>query len=164
MTHMLNTGWWPFVSDHQGWPPNILPAPGDFSASLTAEIIFFFVAGAAVVIFAVPWAVRAAVRSRNYVPLIVMTSGLICSLLEPMLEGIVAMGADSVAPGSDAQLELDERVDIAAADRLERLLGLAQAPLETTDGRRGVRFVRCSRPGPGQHWAHAASAQSQRGA
>ena len=40
----------------------------------------------AVVIFAVPWAVRAAVRSRNYVPLIVMTSGLICSLLEPMLD------------------------------------------------------------------------------
>jgi pimeloyl-ACP methyl ester carboxylesterase len=39
--------------------------------------------------------------------------------LEPMLEGIVAMGADSVAPGSDAQLELDERVDIA--DRLGRI-------------------------------------------
>lgn len=32
--------------------------------------------------------------------------------LEPMLEGIVAMGALTVAAGSDAQLDLDERVDI----------------------------------------------------
>jgi 3-oxoadipate enol-lactonase len=39
--------------------------------------------------------------------------------LEPMLEGIVAMGADTVAPGSDAQLDLDERIDIA--DRLGRI-------------------------------------------
>ncbi len=33
--------------------------------------------------------------------------------LEPMLEAVVGQGADSVAPGSDAHLDLDERVDIA---------------------------------------------------
>ncbi|WP_431232996.1 hypothetical protein ACQ856_27265 [Mycolicibacterium psychrotolerans] len=70
----------------QGWPPNILPAPGDFSVSLTAEIAFFLIAGALAVVVALPWAIRAAVRSRNYVPLIVLASGLICSLLEPMLD------------------------------------------------------------------------------
>jgi hypothetical protein len=76
---------WPLI-DGQGWPPNILPAPGDFSATLAAEITFFFLAGALVVIFALPWAIRAAMRSRNYVPLLVMASGLMCSLLEPMLD------------------------------------------------------------------------------
>lgn len=34
--------------------------------------------------------------------------------LEPMLEDVVALGASTVAPGSDAQLDLDERVDVAA--------------------------------------------------
>lgn len=42
--------------------------------------------------------------------------------LEPMLEGIVAMGATSIAPGSDAHLELDERIDISG------LLGSITAP------------------------------------
>lgn len=82
---MLSTSWNPLVSD-PGYPPNIQPAPGLFHASLTAEIIFFLVAGAAVVIFALPWAIKAAVKSRNYLPLIVMASGLLCSLLEPMLD------------------------------------------------------------------------------
>ncbi|NGX10036.1 hypothetical protein [Mycobacteroides franklinii] len=86
MNQMLATGWWPLVSDDQGWPPQMQPAPGEFAASTTAEVIFFFVAGAAVVVFALPWAIRAAVRSRNYVPLIVLGSGLLCSLLEPMLD------------------------------------------------------------------------------
>lgn len=83
---LLSLSWNPLVSDDQGWPPNIQPAPGSFSVSLTAEIVFFFIAGAAVVIFAVPWAAKAAIRSRNYIPIIVMVSGLICSLLEPMLD------------------------------------------------------------------------------
>lgn len=77
---------WAILAQGQGWPPNIQPAPGDFSVSLGAEIAFFLVAGALVVVFALPWAIRAAVRSRNYIPLIVMVSGLICSLLEPMLD------------------------------------------------------------------------------
>jgi hypothetical protein len=82
---MLPLSWNPLVGD-PGYPPNIQPAPGMFEASDTAQIIFFLVAGAAVVVFALPWAIRAAVRSRNYLPLIVMASGLICSLLEPMLD------------------------------------------------------------------------------
>lgn len=64
----------------------MLPAPGEFHASVASETIFFFVAGAAVVIFALPWAVKALVKSGNWVPLLVMGSGLICSLLEPMLD------------------------------------------------------------------------------
>lgn len=43
------------------------------------------------------------------------TAGAIAAL-EPMLEGVIAMGATSIAPGSDAHLDLDERIDIA--DRL----------------------------------------------
>ncbi|MBI3214200.1 MAG: hypothetical protein HYZ38_10290 [Mycobacterium sp.] len=86
MSGMLSTNWWPLVSDHQGWPPNMQPAPGSFAASTTSEVIFFFVAGALVVVFALPWAIKAAIRSRNFLPLIVMASGLICSLLEPMLD------------------------------------------------------------------------------
>jgi hypothetical protein len=85
VSHELSVSWWP-LADQQGWPPNIKPAPGDFAAGLPAEIAFFFIAGAAVVIFALPWAIRAAVKSKNYVPLLVVGSGLICSLLEPMLD------------------------------------------------------------------------------
>jgi pimeloyl-ACP methyl ester carboxylesterase len=44
------------------------------------------------------------------------------AMLEPMLEGVVAQGAASIAPGSDAHLDLDERVDIAG------LLGAIVAP------------------------------------
>jgi hypothetical protein len=85
MSQMLSSSWWPLVG-HEGWPPNIEPSPSHFAASLPAEIAFFFVAGAAVVVFALPWALKAAVRSKNYVPLIVMASGLLCSLLEAMLD------------------------------------------------------------------------------
>lgn len=82
---MLPLSWNPLVGD-PGYPPNILPAPGLFQASPAAQITFFLVAGAAVVIFALPWAIKAAVRSKNWIPLIVMASGLICSMLEPMLD------------------------------------------------------------------------------
>ncbi len=41
------------------------------------------------------------------------TAGAIAAL-EPMLEAVVAQGAGSIAPGADAHLDLDERVDIAA--------------------------------------------------
>ncbi|MGW0037011.1 hypothetical protein [Gordonia sp. NPDC003376] len=64
----------------------MLPSPGDFSVGLAQEVSFFFIAGAAVVLFALPWAIKAAVKSRNYVPLLIIGSGLICSLLEPMLD------------------------------------------------------------------------------
>ena len=85
MSSMLSQSWWPLVGD-EGWPPNIKPSPGDFVASAPAQLTFFFIAGAAVVIFALPWAIRAAVRSKNYTPLLVIGSGLLCSQLEPMLD------------------------------------------------------------------------------
>lgn len=91
MSLMFSASGQPLVDD-EGWPPNILPSPGDFTASTTAEIIFFFVAGAAVVLFAVPWAIRAALgkgasmRRKNYVPLLALGSGLICCVVEPMLD------------------------------------------------------------------------------
>jgi len=85
MSSMLSQSWWPLVGD-EGWPPNIKPSPGDFVASAPAQLTFFFIAGAAAVIFALPWAIRAAMRSRNYTPLLVIGSGLLCSQVEPMLD------------------------------------------------------------------------------
>jgi len=49
------------------------------------------------------------------------TGGAIAGL-EPMLEGVIAMGATAIAPGSDAHLDLDERIDISG------LLGSITAP------------------------------------
>lgn len=43
-------------------------------------------------------------------------------VLEPMIDAVVAMSAAAVQPGSDAQLELDIRIDI------ENSLGLIKAP------------------------------------
>lgn len=68
-----------------GIPPNVKPLPAGFDAGATNEWIFFFVAGAAVVLLALPWALRAAAK-RNYIPLLVMASGLLCSLEEAMLD------------------------------------------------------------------------------
>ncbi|MGE4425417.1 MAG: hypothetical protein AB7G37_03065 [Solirubrobacteraceae bacterium] len=68
-----------------GLPPNVKPLPAGFEAGSTNEIIFFFVAGAAVVLFALPWAIRAAMK-RNFVPILVIGSGLICALEEAMLD------------------------------------------------------------------------------
>jgi hypothetical protein len=83
--------WWnennPLLGE-EGYPPNVVPSnlPTLGDASAGAEIAFFFIAGAAVVILAVPWAVRAVTRHRNWVPLIVILGGLICSLEEAMLD------------------------------------------------------------------------------
>ena len=68
-----------------GLPPNVAPLPSGIEAGATNEILFFFIAGAAVVIFALPWALRAASKG-NWIPLLVMGGGLICSLEEAMLD------------------------------------------------------------------------------
>jgi len=68
-----------------GYPPNLEPHPADFSAGASSELAFFFIAGAAVVILALPWALRA-MKNGNPIPILVMISGLICSLEEPMLD------------------------------------------------------------------------------
>lgn len=87
MSNILNLAdsAWPLVTE-EGWPPNMEPHPSNFSVGTAQEIAFFFIAGAAVVIFALPWAIKAGARSRNWVPLLVIGSGLVCSLLEPMLD------------------------------------------------------------------------------
>lgn len=79
--------WNPFVGE-EGYPPNVIPSdqPTLGPAGSTAELIFFFVAGAAVVILALPWAINAVRRHRNWMPLLVMASGLVCSLEEAMLD------------------------------------------------------------------------------
>lgn len=41
------------------------------------------------------------------------TAGAI-AMIEPMFDGAIALAASTIAPGSDAHLELDERVDISA--------------------------------------------------
>lgn len=83
--------WWnewnPLLSE-EGYPSQVIPSdqPTLGAASGAAEFAFFFIAGAAVVILALPWALRAIAKHRNWVPLIVMTGGLICSLEEAMLD------------------------------------------------------------------------------
>lgn len=47
------------------------------------------------------------------------TAGAI-AMLEPMFDGAVALAAATIAPGSDAHLELDERIDIT--DDLPRII------------------------------------------
>ncbi len=80
----MSTGVPPY-GNPPGLPPNVMPLPAGFEAGATNEIIFFFVAGAAVVILALPWAIKAALK-KNYVPILVLISGLICSLEEAMLD------------------------------------------------------------------------------
>jgi hypothetical protein len=67
-------------------PPHILPSPPPFGAPIWAIWVFFFFAGAAAVLAALPWAVYAGVKKRNWIPLIVIGSGFLCSLSEPMLD------------------------------------------------------------------------------
>lgn len=79
--------WNPLVGK-EGYPPNVIPSdqPTLGPAGLGAEVAFFFIAGAAVVFLALPWAIRSAVKNSNWLPLIVMLGGLICSLEEAMLD------------------------------------------------------------------------------
>jgi len=67
-------------------PPHILPSPPPFSAEPWAIWVFFFLAGAAVVLAALPWAIYAGARYRNRLPLIMIGSGFLCSLSEPLLD------------------------------------------------------------------------------
>ena len=69
-----------------GLPPYICAGPAPFAASTTAIVIFFLIAGAAAVLAALPWAMYAGVKKSNWIPLIVIISGFLCSLLEPMLD------------------------------------------------------------------------------
>lgn len=67
-------------------PPHILPSPPPFAASQAAIWIFFFVAGAAAVLAALPWALYAGFKKKTWIPLLVIASGFLTSLSEPMLD------------------------------------------------------------------------------
>ncbi|MBN9735647.1 MULTISPECIES: hypothetical protein [unclassified Pseudonocardia] len=67
-------------------PPNILPSPPDFAAGPVASWSFFFIAGALAVFIALPWAVTRLVKHRDTLPILIVGSGFLCSLLEPMLD------------------------------------------------------------------------------
>jgi hypothetical protein len=66
--------------------PPVLPSPSDFSAPAWAAWGFLFYAGALVVLLALPWALRSGLRKGNWLPLTMLGSGFLCSLLEPMLD------------------------------------------------------------------------------
>lgn len=67
-------------------PPNILPSPPDFEAGPWASWGFFFFAGALAIFIALPWAISRVLRYRDWLPLTIIGSGFICSLVEPMLD------------------------------------------------------------------------------
>ncbi len=67
-------------------PPHILPSPPPFGAEPWAIHFFFFFAGAAAVLVALPWAIYAGTRKQNWIPLLVIISGFLTSLSEPMLD------------------------------------------------------------------------------
>lgn len=67
-------------------PPYILPSPPPFAAGAVNAWTFFFVAGAGVVLGALPWTVNAGLKHRNWKPLVLVAAGFLCSLVEPMLD------------------------------------------------------------------------------
>ena len=64
----------------------LLPSPPAHVASDFSAWFFLFWAGLLVVCLALPWAIKKAVRQRDYLPLLALGSGLFTSLGEPMLD------------------------------------------------------------------------------
>ena len=67
-------------------PPNILPSPSDFSAGSFAGWFFTLYAGLLIVSIALIWALYTGFKKRNWLPLLLICGGFVCSLLEPMLD------------------------------------------------------------------------------
>lgn len=66
--------------------PPVLPSPSHFAAPAWAAWGFLFYAGALAVLLALPWALSAGFRRRDWLPLTMLGSGFLCSLVEPMLD------------------------------------------------------------------------------
>jgi hypothetical protein len=64
----------------------LLPSPPPFTASDFDGLFFLFWAGLLAVAIALPWALLAAKRRRDYLPLLMLGAGLLTSLGEPMLD------------------------------------------------------------------------------
>jgi hypothetical protein len=69
-----------------GYPQMFCTSPPPFAAEPWAIHFFFFFAGAAAVLAAIPWAIYAGVKKDNWVPIFVVASGFLTSLSEPMLD------------------------------------------------------------------------------
>jgi hypothetical protein len=67
-------------------PPHVLPSPSDFSAGAFAGWFFTIYAGLLVVSIALIWAIWTGFKNRNWLPLMLIFGGFLCSLCEPMLD------------------------------------------------------------------------------
>ncbi len=67
-------------------PPFIEPAPSDFSAGPFVGWFFTLYAGLGIVSIATIWALYVGFKKKNWLPLLLLGGGLVCSLLEPMLD------------------------------------------------------------------------------
>lgn len=69
-----------------GMPPNVCASPGGFDAGPFASWFFLFFAGGLAVLVALPYAFHRGLRLRNWIPLLVIASGFVTSMVEPMLD------------------------------------------------------------------------------
>ena len=67
-------------------PPHVLPSPSDFSAGAFAGWFFTIYAGLLIVSIALIWAIWTGFKNRNWLPLMLIFGGFLCSLCEPMLD------------------------------------------------------------------------------
>jgi hypothetical protein len=67
-------------------PPFVLPSPSDFAAGSFAGWFFTMYAGLAVVSIATIWALYVGFKKHNWLPLMLIFGGFLCSLCEPMLD------------------------------------------------------------------------------
>jgi hypothetical protein len=67
-------------------PPFVLPSPSDFSAGPFAGWFFTIYAGLLVVSVATLWALYVGFKKQNWLPLMLIFGGFLCSLCEPMLD------------------------------------------------------------------------------
>lgn len=67
-------------------PPYLLPSPPPFESGPIGSWGFFILAGGLVVAVALPWSIRCVIKDRNWLPLIAIAGGALCSLVEPMVD------------------------------------------------------------------------------
>lgn len=71
---------------HVGLPPMILPSPPPFGAGQVTGWAFTLYAGGAAVLLAAAWALHMGIRRRDWLPATLISGGLVCSFVEPMLD------------------------------------------------------------------------------
>lgn len=67
-------------------PPMVLPSPSDFGAGAFAGWFFTLYAGVALVVVALAWSLWVGFTRRHWLPAILLVSGALCALCEPMLD------------------------------------------------------------------------------